>query len=38
MLKALLVTEGFFDIFGIQPLAGRFFRPEEHTRATIASS
>ncbi len=27
VVKTLLVTEGFFDIFGIQPLAGRFFRP-----------
>jgi predicted permease len=32
VLKAMLVTEGFFDIFGIQPLAGRFFRPEEHKK------
>ena len=32
VLKTLLVTEGFFDIFGIKPLAGRFFRPEEHTK------
>ncbi len=32
VLKSLLVTEGFFDIFGIQPLAGRFFRPDEHTK------
>jgi putative ABC transport system permease protein len=32
VLKTLLVTEGFFDIFGIQPVAGRFFRPEEHTK------
>ena len=32
VLKTLLVTEGFFDIFGIQPLAGRFFRPEEHIK------
>ena len=32
VVKALLVTEGFFDIFGIQPLAGRFFRPDEHTK------
>ncbi len=32
VVKSLLVTEGFFDIFGIQPLAGRFFRPDEHTK------
>ena len=32
VLKAMLVTEGFFDIFGVQPLAGRFFLPREHTR------
>jgi len=32
VLKAVLVTEGFFDAFGIQPLAGRLFRPEEHTK------
>jgi putative ABC transport system permease protein len=32
VLKAMLVTEGFFDIFGVRPLAGRFFRPEEHKK------
>jgi putative ABC transport system permease protein len=32
VLKAMLVTEGFFETFGIQPLAGRFFRPEEHKK------
>src|SRR5829696_7541302 len=32
VLKSLLVTEGFFDTFGIQPLAGRFFTPAEHTK------
>jgi putative ABC transport system permease protein len=32
VLKAMLVTEGFFEIFGMQPLAGRFFRPEEHKK------
>jgi len=32
VLKTVLVTEGFFDAFGIQPLEGRFFRPEEHTK------
>jgi predicted permease len=31
VLRSLLVTEGFFEVFGIRPLAGRFFRPEEHT-------
>src|SRR5215204_5097491 len=25
VLKAMLVTEGFFDVFGVAPLAGRFF-------------
>ena len=32
VLKAMLVTEGFFDLFGVQPLAGRFFLPEEHKK------
>ena len=32
VLKAVQVTEGFFDIFGITPVAGRFFRPEEHKK------
>lgn len=32
VLKSLLVTEGFFDLFGIQPVAGRFFRPDEHIK------
>ncbi len=31
-LKALNVTEGFFDVFGVKPLAGRFFRPDEHKK------
>jgi putative ABC transport system permease protein len=30
--KAVKVTEGFFETFGITPLAGRFFRPEEHRK------
>ena len=30
VMKAMLVTEGFFEIFGVQPLAGRFFLPDEH--------
>jgi putative ABC transport system permease protein len=32
VLKAIKVTEGFFDAFGITPLHGRFFRPEEHNK------
>ncbi len=32
VLKAANVTEGFFDAFGLKPLAGRFFRPEEHKK------
>lgn len=31
-LKALNVTEEFFDVFAVQPLAGRFFRPDEHKK------
>jgi putative ABC transport system permease protein len=30
--RAVNVTEGFFDIFGVKPLIGRYFRPEEHKR------
>jgi putative ABC transport system permease protein len=30
VLKSVQVTEGFFDVFGITPVAGRFFLPEEH--------
>ncbi len=30
VLKAIKVTEGFFDVFGVKPLHGRFFRPDEH--------
>lgn len=30
--RAVNVTEGFFDAYGVTPLLGRFFRPEEHTR------
>jgi predicted permease len=26
------VTEGFFETFGVSPLAGRFFTPEEYTK------
>jgi putative ABC transport system permease protein len=32
VVKAMLVTEGFFEVFGVQPLAGRFFRPDEHRK------
>lgn len=34
VLKAMLVTEGFFDLYGIRPLAGRFFLPEEHKKGS----
>ena len=30
--RAVRVTEGFFDLFGVKPLVGRFFLPDEHTR------
>jgi hypothetical protein len=30
--RAVNVTEGFFDVFGVKPLLGRFFLPEEHKR------
>ncbi|MDP3719829.1 MAG: ABC transporter permease [Acidobacteriota bacterium] len=32
VVRAVLVTEGFFETFGITPQVGRFFVPEEHTR------
>ena len=32
VVRAVLVTEGFFQAFGIKPLAGRFFLPEEHVK------
>ena len=32
VLRAAQVTEGFFDVFGLPPLAGRYFRPEEHKK------
>lgn len=32
VVRAAMVTEGFFEIFGLPPLAGRYFRPEEHTK------
>lgn len=28
------VTEGFFDVFGVQPLLGRLFQPEDHERGS----
>ena len=30
--RAVNVTEGFFDAYGVTPLLGRFFRSEEHKR------
>ena len=30
VLFAMRVTEGFFDVFGVQPLLGRTFRPDDH--------
>jgi putative ABC transport system permease protein len=30
VLYAVRVTEGFFDVFGVRPLRGRTFRPEDH--------
>jgi putative ABC transport system permease protein len=32
VLRAVNVTEGFFDAFGIKPLLGRFFLPGEHKK------
>ena len=32
VVRAAQVTEGFFDVFGLPPLAGRYFRPEEHKK------
>jgi putative ABC transport system permease protein len=32
VVKAVQVTENFFEVFGIQPLAGRFFLPAEHKK------
>jgi putative ABC transport system permease protein len=32
VLRAANVTEGFFDVFGLPPLAGRFFNPDEHKK------
>ena len=30
VLKAVQVTEGFFEVFGVRPRVGRFFLPDEH--------
>jgi putative ABC transport system permease protein len=30
--RAVNVTEGFFEAYGVKPMLGRFFRPEEHKR------
>lgn len=42
VVRAVLVTEGFFETFGITPAVGRFFLPEEHTsggaRAAVMSA
>ena len=42
VVRASLVTEGFFEAFAIKPLLGRFFLPEEHTkgggRTTVVSA
>ncbi len=35
--RAVNVTEGFFDAFGIKPLLGRFFLPTNTRRATTRS-
>jgi predicted permease len=32
VVRSVLVTEGFFETFGIKPLVGRFFLPEEHAK------
>ena len=32
VVRAVLVTEGFFETFGIKPMLGRFFLPDEHTK------
>jgi putative ABC transport system permease protein len=29
-VDSLLVSRGFFEVLGLQPVAGRFFAPEEH--------
>jgi len=32
VLKSVQVTEGFFDVFGVAPVVGRFFAPDEHKK------
>jgi putative ABC transport system permease protein len=32
VVKAVKVTEGFFDAFGLPPLVGRYFLPDEHKK------
>lgn len=32
VLPSIQVTQGFFEVFGLPPLAGRYFRPEEHKK------
>ena len=32
VVKAVKVTEGFFEVFGIKPLHGRFFLADEHKK------
>lgn len=32
VVRSVLVTEGFFETFGITPQVGRFFLPEEHAK------
>ena len=32
VVKAVKVTEGFFDAFGLQPLVGRYFLADEHQK------
>lgn len=34
VVRSQNVTEGFFEVFGIKPLVGRFFRPEEHKQGS----
>jgi putative ABC transport system permease protein len=32
VLRSVRVTEGFFETFGLEPMLGRFFRPEEYKK------
>lgn len=32
VFRSLKVTEGFFDVFGIRPVVGRFFNADEHKK------